>query len=77
MVTQFDNDKHRKATLAIAKEYENRIKQKDRFYVQVPFWQLPETCQQEHVEVARAALANKTYNGHTLPTWVKRIAEGS
>lgn len=70
----FTGPTHERVTRRIAGAYEARQQARCSFYSPTRWADLPQECQQEHADIAAAALSNTTYNGHELPQWVRDIA---
>lgn len=70
----FTDPAHELVTRQIAEAYEARQQVGRSFYRPTRWSDLPQDCQQEHADIAAAALNNTTCNGHELPQWVRDIA---
>ena len=75
MSVTFTDLTHERVTRQIAGVYEQKVwRSRGGFYTKVSFDKLPQECQQEHADIAAAALSGTTYNGRELPQWVQVIA---
>ncbi|MFS0140283.1 hypothetical protein ACL1FJ_00645 [Corynebacterium striatum] len=75
MTITFNNAQHRELALKIAHTYEQEQRKHLTFYTPKRFEQLPTNCQQEHADIAHAAMNGTTYRGMTLPEWVTQLAQ--
>ena len=75
MTITFNNTQHRELTLKIAHIHEQEQRKHLTFYTPKHFEQLPANCQQEHADIAHAAMSGTTYLGMALPEWVTQLAQ--